>query len=89
MLLLEKFCSLTTFLSNQLHLSRLNEELGCDTTDLSLNHSNFPCPFCTKIFYEMAEVIERFDICDGTEELSAMIRFFLSSPTTFDYAQPW
>ena len=73
MLLLEKFCSLTTFWSNQLHLSRLNGELGSDTSDLSLNHFNFPCPFCTKIFDEMAEVIERFYTCDGAEDLSAMI----------------
>ena len=73
MLLLEKFCSLTTFWSNQLHLSKLNGELGSDTYDLSLNHPNVPCPFCTKIFDEKAEVVERLDTCVGTENLSAMI----------------
>ena len=73
MLLLEKFCSLTTFWSNQLHLSKLNGELGSETSDLSLNHPNFPCPFCTKIFDEKAEVVERLDTCDDTEDLSAMI----------------
>ena len=73
MLLLEKFCSLTTFWSNQLHLSKLNGELGSETSDLSLNHPNFPCPFCTKIFDEKAEVVEHLDTCDGTEDLSAMI----------------
>ena len=74
MLLLEKFCSLTTFWSNQLHLSELNGQLGSDTSDLSLNHANFPCPFCTKIFDEKAEVVECLDTCVGTEDLSAMIR---------------
>ena len=74
MLLLEKFCSLTTFWSNQLHLSKLNGEQGSDTSDLSLNHPNFPCPFCIKIFDEKAEVVERLDTCVGTEDLSAMIR---------------
>ena len=73
MLLLEKFCSLTTILSNQLHLSKLNGELGPETSDLSLNHPNYPWPFCTKIFDEKAEVVERLDTCDGTEDLSAMI----------------
>ena len=73
MLLLEKFCSLTTFWSNQLHLSKLNGELGSETSDLFLNHPNFPCPFCTKIFDEKAEVVERLDTCDGTEDLSVMI----------------
>ena len=74
MLLLEKFCSLTTFWSNHLHLSKLNGELGSDTSDLFLNHPNFPCHFCTKILDEKAEVVERLDTCDGTKDLSAMIR---------------
>ena len=69
-----EFCSLTTFWSNQLHLRKLNGELGSETSDLSLNHPNFPCPFCTKIFDEKAEVVECLDTCDGTEDLSAMIR---------------
>ena len=73
MLLAEKFSSITTFWSNQLHLSKLNGELGSYTSDLSLNHPNFPCPFCTKIFDEKAEVVEHLDTCDGTEDLSAMI----------------
>ena len=37
------------------------------------DHPNFPCPFCTKIFDEKAEVVEHLDTCDGTEDLSAMI----------------
>ena len=61
MLLLEKFISLTAFWSNQLHLSKLNGELGSETSDLSLNHPNFPCPFSTKTFDEKAEVVERLD----------------------------
>ena len=73
MALLEKLCSLTTCWSKQLHLSKLNGELGSETSDLFLNHPNFPCPFCTKIFHEKAEVVERLDTCDGTEDLSAMI----------------
>ena len=73
MLLLEKVCSLATFWSNQLHLSKLNGELGSETSDLSLNHPNFPFPFCTKIFDEKPEVVECLDTCDGTEDLSAMI----------------
>ena len=73
MLLLKKFCSLTTFWSNQLHLSKLNGELASETSDLFLNHPNFPCSFCTKIFDENAEVVERLDTCDGSENLSAMI----------------
>ena len=39
-----------------------------------MDHPNFPCPFCTKIFDEKAEVVEHLDTCDGTEDLSAMIR---------------
>ena len=74
MLLLQKLCSLTTCWSNQLHLSKLNGELGSGTSDLFLNHPNFPCPFCTKIFDEQAEVVEHLDTCDGTQDLSAMIR---------------
>ena len=73
MLLLEKFCSLTTFWSNQLHLSKLNGELGSYTSDLSLNYLNFPCPFCTKIFDEKAEVVEHLDTCVGKKDFSAMI----------------
>ena len=73
MLLLEKFCSLTTFWSNQLHLRKLNEVLGSETSDSSSDHPNFPCPFCNKIFDEKAEVVEHLDTCDGTEDLSAMI----------------
>ena len=73
MLSLDKFCSLTTFCSNQLHLSKLNGVFGSETSDLFLNHPNFPCPFCTKIFDEKTEVVERFDTCDGTEDLSVMI----------------
>ena len=73
MLLVDKFCTLTTFWSNQLHLSELNGELGSDTFDMSLNHPNFLCPFCTKIFDEKAEVVEHLYTCDGTEDLSAMI----------------
>ena len=60
MLFVEKFSSLTTFWSNQLHLSKLNGELGSYPSDLSLNCPNFPCPFCTKIFDEKAEVFEHF-----------------------------
>ena len=74
MLLLEKFCSLTTFWSNQLHLSKLNGELGSETSDMFLDHLNFPCPFRTTIFGEKAEVVERLDTCDGREDLSSMIR---------------
>ena len=44
-----------------------------ETSDLSSDHPNFPCPFCTKIFDEKAEVVEHLDTCDGTEDLSAMI----------------
>ena len=73
MVLLQKFCPLTTFLSNQLHLSKLNGVLSLVTSDLSPNHPNFPCPFCTEIFDIKAEVIQHLDICDGTEDLSAMI----------------
>ena len=69
-----EFCSLTTFWSNQLHLRKLNGELGSETSDLSLNHPNFPCPFCTKIFDEKAEVVEHLDTLDGREDLFAMIR---------------
>ena len=46
-----------------------------ETSDSSLYHPNFPCPFCTKIFDEKAEVVEHLDTCDGTEDLSAMILF--------------
>ena len=81
MLLLKKFCSLTTFWSNQLHLSKLNGELGSGTSDLSLNHPNFPWPFCTKIFDEKAEV-ERLFTCDGKEDLSAMIRLSVMTTAT-------
>ena len=73
MLLLEKFSSLRIFWSNQLHLSKLNGELGSETSDLSLNHPNFPCPFCTKIFDEKAKV-ERLYTFNGKEDLSAMLR---------------
>ena len=66
-------CSLTTCWSNQLHISKLNVELGSKTSDLFLNHRNFPGPFCTKIFDEKAEMDECFDTCDGTEDPSAMI----------------
>ena len=75
MVLLDTLCSLTTFCSNQLHLSKLNAKLSSETSDLFLNHSNFPCPFCTKNFDEKAEVFERLYTCDGTEDLSAMIRW--------------
>ena len=70
-----KVYSIPTFWSNQLHLSKLNGELGSETSDLSLKQPNFPCPFCTKIFDKKALVVERLDICDGTEDLSALIHF--------------
>ena len=73
MFLVKKFCSLTTCWSNQLHLSELNGELGSETSDLSLNHPNFLCPFCTKIFDEKAKVVKHLYTCDGTEDLSVMI----------------
>ena len=94
MLLLEKFCTLTTFWSNQMHLSKLNEELGSDTSYLSLNHPNFPCPFCTKIFDEKADVVECLDTCVGTEDLSAIIRLSVMRklrtilPTTISFMIP-
>ena len=68
MLLAEKFCSLTTFLSNQLHLSKLNGVLGSETSDSSSDYPNFPCPFCTQNFDERAEVVEHLDTCVGTED---------------------
>ena len=79
-------------LVHQLHLSKLNEELGSETSDLSLNHPNFPCPFFTKIFDEKAEVVERLDTCNGTEDPSAMIclllirklKTILTTATTYD-----
>ena len=74
MLLLKKFCSLTTFWSNQLHLSKLNGELGSETSDMSLNNPNFPCPFSTKIFDEKAEVFECLYTFNGKEDLSVMMR---------------
>ena len=49
--------------------------LFSETSDSSSDHPNFPCPFCTKIFDEKAEVVEHLDTCDGTEDLSAMVRF--------------
>ena len=73
MVLLEKFCSLTTFLSNQLHLSKLNGVVGSDTSNSSSNHPNFSCPFCTRIFDEKVAVVEHLDTCYGTEDLSAMV----------------
>ena len=73
MLVLDKFCLLTIIWSNQLHLSKLNGGLGLETFDLSLNHPDFPCPFCTKILYEKSEVVEHLHTCDCTEDLSAMI----------------
>ena len=30
------------------------------------DHPKFPCPFCTKILDEMAEVLKYLDTCDGT-----------------------
>ena len=72
-LLVEKFCSLTTFWSNHLHLRKLNVVLGSDTSDLSVDHPYFSCPFCTKIFDENSEMVEHLYTCDGTEDLSAMI----------------
>ena len=39
----------------------------------ALDHPNFPCPFCTKIFDKKAEEVEHLDTCDGTEDLSTMI----------------
>ena len=53
--------------SNQLHLSKLNGVLGLETSDSSSDHLNFPCPLCTEIFDEKAEVVEHIDTCDGTE----------------------
>jgi hypothetical protein len=38
-----------------------------------MDHPNFPCPFCTKIFDEKAEVVDHLDTCDGTEDFSAVI----------------
>ena len=51
----------------------MNGELGLESSALSLNHPNFPCPFCSKIFDEKAELVEHLDTCDGTEDLSSMI----------------
>ena len=59
--------------SNELHLSKLNRELFLETSDSSLDHPNFPCPFCNKIFDQKADVDEHLDTCDGTEDLSVMI----------------
>ena len=59
--------------SNQLHLSKLNRILFWETSDLSLDHSKFPCPFCTKLFDEKAKVVKHLDTCDDTKYLSAMI----------------
>ena len=86
MLLLEKFCSLTTFWSFP-HLRKLNGELGSESSDLPLNHPNFPCLFCTKIFDQKSEVVERLDTCDGTEDLSAMIHVSVMSSWE-PYRQP-
>ena len=91
MLLVEKLCSLPNCWSNQLHLSKLNGELGSETSDLFLNHPNFLCPFCTKIFDGKAEVVEHLDTCDGTEDFFAMIllsvmrklRTILTTATSF------
>ena len=73
MLLVEEFCSLTTFWSNQLHLRKLDGVLRWETSDSSSDQPNLSCPFCTKIFDEKAEVVEHLDTCDGTKDLSAMI----------------
>ena len=45
--------------------------MGFETSDSSLDHCNFPCPFCTNIFDEKAEVVEHLETCDGTKYLSA------------------
>ena len=68
-----EFFSYKQHWSNQWHPSKLNRVLFSETSDSSLDHPNFPCPFCTKIFDEKAEVVEHLDTCDGTEDLSAMI----------------
>ena len=47
--------------------------LFSETSDSSSDHPEFPCPFCTKIFDEKAEVVEHLNSCDGTEDLSSMI----------------
>ena len=69
------FCR-NTFWSNiwssQLHLIKLKGELDSETSELFWNHPNFPCPFCTKIFDEKAELVKHLDTCDGTEDLSAV-----------------
>ena len=90
MVLLEKFCSLTTFLSNQLNLRKLNGVFGLETSDSSLDPPNLPCPFCTKFFDDKAEVVEHLYTCDGTEDLYAVIllsvmrklRTILTTPTS-------
>ena len=73
MLLVEKLCSIPNCWSNQLYLSKLNGEFGSETSDFFLNHPNFLCPWCTKIFDGKAEVVEHLDTCDGTEDFFAMI----------------
>ena len=74
MLLVEKFCSFTTLVQSvAISCSKLNRVLFLETSDSSLDHPNFTCPFFNKIFDEKAEVVEHLDTCDGTEGLSAMI----------------
>ena len=83
MILVEKFCSLITFCSNQLHIRKLNGVLGSETSDSSLDHPNFPCPFCTKIFDEKTEVFEHLDTCDGTAMiLLSVMRMIISTTAT-------
>ena len=49
----------TTFWGPRQSVSSLKTEwsVTLETSDSSLDHRNFPCPFCTKIFDEKAEVV--------------------------------
>ena len=51
----------------------VNRVLFFETSDLSSDHPNFPCFFCTKIFDGKNEMVKHLYTCDGTEDLSAMI----------------
>ena len=75
-------------MSKQLHLSKLNRVLFAETSDLSSDHPNFPCPFCTKIFDEKAEVVVHLDTCDAMILLSVMrkMRAISTTDTTLTIA---
>ena len=59
--------------------------LGLETSDFYSHHPNFPCPFCTQIFDEKAEVVKHLDTFDGTEDFFAMYDTFVSDEEVEDH----